>query len=99
MPSVRSTSRSDARIVVVRSIITSRLIAPGIDARNVGSAALTASTVSMMFAFGCRLMMISTDGLPFAEPALRTSCTESTTSPSSVSFTAVPLRYATISGR
>ena len=50
------------------------------------------STVSMMLAFGWRLMMISTEGLPFDEPALRRSCTESTTSPRSVSLTAAPLR-------
>ena len=86
-------------MVVVRSIITSSWIALGIDARSVGSISLMRSTVSMMFAFGWRLMMMSTEGLPLAEPALRKSCTESTTSPRSVSFTADPLRYATTSGR
>src|SRR6185436_12378096 len=55
--SVRSTSRSDARIVVVRSITGDSVIAFGIDARNVGSIAITLSTVSMMLAFGCRLMI------------------------------------------
>jgi hypothetical protein len=90
--SVRSTSRNDARIVVVRSITTSTLMALGIEARICGSISVTLSTVSMMFAFGCRLMMISTEGLPFDEPALRRSCTESTTRPRSVSLTAAPLR-------
>ena len=44
------------------------------------AARCTRSTVSMMLAPGCRLMISSTAGLPLAEPALRRSCTESTTS-------------------
>ena len=52
MTSVRSTSRSEARIVLVRSITTSTLIALGIDARSCGSIAVMLSTVSMMLAFG-----------------------------------------------
>src|SRR5947208_8922578 len=79
MTSVRSTSRSDARIVLVRSMTTSTLIALGIDAQSCGSIAVMLSTVSMMLAFGWRLMMISTEGLPLDEPALRKSWTESTT--------------------
>src|SRR5271167_356122 len=71
--SVRSTSRNDARIVVVRSTTTSSLIAFGIDARSEGSIADTLSTVSMMLAFGWRKMMIRTEGLPLDEPALRRS--------------------------
>ncbi len=90
--SARPTSRSDARIVAVRSIAGTRSIALGIDARSEGSIALTRSTVSMMFALGWRLMITSTDGRPFAIPALRRSCTESTTSATSVSCTGLPLR-------
>ena len=90
--SVRSTSRNDARMVVVRSITTSTLIALGMDARSCGSIAVMLSTVSIMLAFGCRVMMISTEGLPLEEPELRRSCTESTTLPRSVSLTAEPLR-------
>ena len=71
--SVRSTSRNEARMVVVRSIMTERSIALGIDARSDGRSAVTASTVSMMLAFGCRLMITSTDGRPLADPALRRS--------------------------
>jgi hypothetical protein len=85
-------SRSDARIVVVRSMATETSMVLGIDARSDGSSACTRSTVSMMFAFGWRLMITSTDGLPLAMPALRTSCTESTTSATSGSRTAAPLR-------
>ena len=90
--SVRSTSRNDARMVVVRSITTSTLIALGMDARSCGSIAVMLSTVSIMLAFGCRVMMISTEGLPLEEPELRRSCTESTALPKSVSLTAEPLR-------
>ena len=88
--SERSVSRSDARIVVVRSIATVRSMVLGIDARNCGSSAVTRSTVSMILAFGWRLMITSTEGLPFAIPALRRSCTESTTSATSDSCIAAP---------
>ena len=90
--SVRSTSRSDARMVLVRSSTTSRLIARGIDARSKGMRSRTRSAVSMMLAFGCRLMMRSTEGFPFEDPALRRSSTESTTSATSERRTAAPLR-------
>src|SRR5207244_5192087 len=50
---VYSMSAMDARIVVVRSTITDRLIDGGIDAFNKGSSAYTRSTVSMIFADGC----------------------------------------------
>ena len=52
--SARSTSRSDARMVVVRSITTSMSIASGIVARSLGSRSFTRSTVSRMLAPGCR---------------------------------------------
>ncbi|TWG86306.1 hypothetical protein L602_002100000950 [Cupriavidus gilardii J11] len=77
--SVCSTSRSDARMVGVRSSTTSIEIEAGIIWRSDGSIALTRSTVSMMLAPGDRFSTSSTDGLPFAEPALRMSCTESVT--------------------
>ena len=63
-----------------RSSTTSRLIVLGIEARSNGRSSRTRSVVSMMLAFGCRLMMTSTEGLPLAIPALRRSSTESTTS-------------------
>src|SRR2546422_8574546 len=46
------------------------------------SSSWTRSVVSMILAFGCRLMMTSTDGLPLAMPALRKSSTEITSSSS-----------------
>ncbi len=52
--SARSTSRSDARMVLVRSSTTFRSIALGMEARSTGRIALTRSAVSMMFALGCR---------------------------------------------
>ena len=64
----RSTSWMEARTVEVRSIITSRSIAAGIEARRSGRIAMIRSTVSMMFASGWARMMSSTEGLPFAEP-------------------------------
>ena len=67
--SVNSMSCTEARIVVVRSITTLE-----IDRRRdrglaaAATAAHTRSTVAMMFAPGCRKMMISTAGLPLDEP-------------------------------
>ena len=66
--SVRSTSRSDARMVLVRSIITCRFTLAGIEALSSGRIAVMVSTTSMMLALGWRLMIISTAGLPFAMP-------------------------------
>ena len=97
--SVSSTSAMDARMVVLRSIITDRSMAPGIEARSWGSSAFTRSTVAMMFAPGCRNMMMRTPGLPFAMPVVRRSSTESCTSATSERCTAAPWRWATISGR
>ena len=90
--SVLSTSRRLARMVGVRSSATCRSIALGIDACSRGRSAVTRSTVAMIFAFGCRFRISNTDGLPFADPALRRSCTESDTSATSDRRTAAPLR-------
>ena len=90
--SVFSTSRSEARMVGVRSSATQTSIALGIEARNWGSSAFIRSTVAMMLAPGWRLIVSSTDGRPLAEPALRRSCTESFTSARSDSRTGVPSR-------
>ncbi len=97
--SVISTSRIDARIVVVRSIITDRSMAAGMAARSSGRRARRRSTVAMMLAPGWRKMMSSTPGLPFAMPVVRTSSTESSTSATSSSRTGRPFRLATTSGR
>ena len=90
--SERSTSSRLARMVGVRSSATSKSIALGIEARSTGRIARTRSTVSMMLALGWRLRISSTEGLPLADPALRRSCTESTTSATSDNRTAPPLR-------
>ena len=69
--SVRSTSCTDARIVVVRSSTIVKSIAAGIEAFSEGSAARMRSTVSMMFAPGCRKMISRIAGFPFTKPAAR----------------------------
>jgi lambda repressor-like predicted transcriptional regulator len=51
--SVNSTSCTEARMVVVRSMMVSILIAGGMTVSSFGSNALTRSTVSMTFAPGC----------------------------------------------
>ena len=89
--SVVSMSLTEARTVTVRSIAIVRSIAGEIeDCRN-GIRARTRSTVSIMFAPGCRNTMMRTPGLPFARPMLRRSETESMTSPTSPKRTAAPL--------
>src|SRR5882672_875093 len=64
--SVNSISWTEARIVMVRSEVISRVAAGGIVARNSGRTALMLSTVLMMLAPGCRLIDMLTEGLPFA---------------------------------
>ena len=54
MVSARSTSLSEARMVVVRSDATIRSTSLGSAACRSGSSAFTSSTVSMMLALGCR---------------------------------------------
>src|SRR5229473_5720546 len=71
--SVNSISLTEARIVIVRSEVISRVAAGGIDARNSGRMALMLSTVLMMLAPGCRLIDMLTEGLPLAKPELRIS--------------------------
>ncbi len=90
--SVFSTSASEARMVAVRSMAIFSSAAAGIDAVSQGIRSRTRCTVSRMLAFGSRLTISSTAGRPSAWPALRTSCTESTTSATSASRTAAPLR-------
>ncbi len=86
-------------MVEVRSITTSRSMAPGIAARSWGSASRTRLVVSMIFAPGCLYMITSTEGLPLNNPALRTSSTESTTSATSERRTGAPFTQASTSGR
>ena len=65
MSSVRSTSWSDARMVVVWSRTSVTWWLAGIAARIAGRAALMRSTVSMMFEPGCLKTITMTDGSPF----------------------------------
>ncbi len=92
--SVISTSCSDARIVIVRSIATSSLMSPGRSASSSGNSARTASTVSMMFAAGWRVTFTITAGLPLKRPSVWMSSAPSTTFATSPKRTAAPLRYA-----
>src|SRR5690242_18865262 len=62
--SVISTSWTDARMVVVRSCSTKRFIAGCTDAWSCGNTARIRSTVSMMLAEGCFVIIITTEGLP-----------------------------------
>ena len=88
-----------ARIVVVLSVNTDKSTVGGIEARIDGRVAKMASTVSMMFAPGTRLIMRRMAGFPLTEPAFRTSSTESVTVPMSDSRTWAPLRYASTNDR
>src|SRR5271154_7311946 len=62
MASVRSTSLTDARMVVVRSSIMVNSIAAGMEAFKEGMEARMRSTVSMILAPGCRKMINKTPG-------------------------------------
>ena len=68
---VRSISRTEARMVVVRSRTTKKLMAAGMEAFSEGIAALIRSTVSMIFAPGWRKMISGMLGRPFRKPAAR----------------------------
>ena len=82
-----------------RSTVTETLISRGMAADSCGSRPRIRSTVSMMLAPGDRKMTTITAVLPFTKPSVRTSSTESTTSPRSLSCTGAPLRKATIRSR
>src|SRR5271157_1963448 len=62
---VRSTSLTDARMVVVRSRTIVVLMPWGMEASIEGNAARIRSTVSMMLAPGWRKMMTGIEGMPF----------------------------------
>src|SRR6202162_1407949 len=95
---VNSISLTDARIVVVRSNVGVNVTDGGIEARNSGSSALMRSTVSIMFAPGCRPIPITTAGLPFAYPEFLRSSIPSVTLATSLNRTGAPFRYDTING-
>ena len=88
--SVRSTSLTEARMVVVRSRTMVVSVPNGMDALMYGICARIASTVWMMLAPGWRKMISITARLPLRYPAARTFCTESVTCAMSESRTALP---------
>src|SRR3981189_973187 len=59
-----STSWTEARIVVVRSMATFRWSEGEMEARRKGTMAMMRSTVSIMFAPGCRKMAMLMPGFP-----------------------------------
>jgi hypothetical protein len=80
-----STSRSEARIVVLRSMATSSWVAGGICALQLREQGFwIRSTVSMMLAWGCLLTATRTAVFPLESPRLRVSSTESSTSATSL---------------
>ncbi len=66
------TSRTEARMVVVRSESSSSSTEPGSEARSCGSSLLTRSTTSITFEPGWRWMLTSTAADRFAQAASRT---------------------------
>ena len=96
--SVRSTSFTEARIVVVRSRTIVMSIPVGMEALTEGNSRRICSTVWMMLAPGWRKTVMVMPGLPLTKPAARTFCTESVTFATSDKCTAAPLLYPTIRG-
>src|ERR1700683_254500 len=93
--SSNSTSATEARTVVVRSVSTAIWITDGIVARNLGNTALMLSTTLMMLAPGCRWMFTITAGTLFIQAESSEFSTPSMTFATSDSVTGAPLRYAT----
>ena len=90
--SARSVSASEALMVGERSSAVLMLTEPGSAALSCGIASLTPCTALMMFAPGWRYRITVTAWWPLYSPALRTSSTLSSTSATSLSRTARPLR-------
>src|ERR1700723_1285376 len=86
-----STSFTDARMVVVRSVRICTFTAEGSDACNCGSSFLIRSTTLMMFAPGCRWMLTITAGVSFIQAASRVFSVPSITLAMSLSRTGAPL--------
>ena len=90
--SVNCTSSTAARMVWVRSLMTSILIAGGIAATSRGSVALILSTVSMTLAPGCLNTTRNTPRLPLAQAACLASSGPATAWPMSRTRNGPPLR-------
>ncbi len=89
------TSRTEARMVTVRSVSTATSTAAGSAARNCGNSRLMRSTTSITLAPGWRWILRTTAGLSFIQAASRAFSAPSTTVPRSDRRNGAPLRYAT----
>ena len=96
MISVISTSNTELRMEVVVSISVPSWMAAGSAACSSGIIWRILSTTSMTLAPGCLVILTRPAGWPLKVPRLRTFSTPSTTSATSCSLTAEPLRYAMI---
>ena len=90
--SSNSTSSTEARMVMVRSVRVFSSTEAGREARSWGSRALTRSTTAMMLAPGCRWRLRITAGVVFCQAARRLFSTSSLTVATSESSTGAPLR-------
>ena len=93
------TSRTEARMVVVRSVSTETWTADGSAPTSCGRSPFTRSTTSMTFAPGWRWMLRITAGTSFLQAACFTFSASSSTWATSERWTGPPFRYATMSGR
>src|SRR4051812_6032484 len=93
---VNWTSRTEARIVWVRSLKVVTWIAGGIAAVSWGRAAMILSTVAMTLAPGCLKMIRKMPGLPSAQAAWVLSWGALTAVPMSRTRSGLPLRQATM---
>ena len=92
--SVNWTSRTEARMVCVRSLSTDILIEGGIDRVSFGNAAMILSTVAMTLAPGCLKITRKMPRLLSAQAACLESCGALMAVPTSLTRNAVPLRKA-----
>ena len=88
--SVNSTSSTEARIVVVRSVSVVISTEDGSEARSWGRSCLMRSTTLMILAPGWRWMFMITAGLSFIQAACFTFSAPSTTSATSARRTGAP---------
>ena len=86
------TSRTDARMVRVRSVTMATSSATGRESRSWGSIALMRSTTSMTLAPGWRCTFTITAGVLFTQAAIRLFSWASSTVATSFSRTGAPLR-------
>ena len=96
--SSNSTSPTDARMVVVRSVSTVTFTDGGSAVASCGRRRSMRSTTPMMLAPGWRWMFTMTAGTSFIHAACFTFSASSVTSATSARRSGAPLRYATTSG-